>query len=140
VIVLWDAGNLSAPKAVHTLKQNGQVTSLAFSPDSHRLFSGSSDGFVHLWDLTSGDELARLPHTDAVTGLAFSNDSKLLLTVSRKVIQIWQLSDVKLIPTQDLINLACARLVTNLSQTVWTSVFLTEPYRLICPNLPQGKH
>ena len=101
---------------------------------------GSSDGYAQNFDMVSGNEVSRIPHIGEVTGLAFSADGKQLFTVSRKVVQIWDVSKLVLTPTEKLIDTACSRLVANFSLTEWQTLFETGPYRLICPNLPQGKN
>ncbi|KAJ7135648.1 hypothetical protein C8R44DRAFT_976510 [Mycena epipterygia] len=63
---------------------SGQVTSLAFSPDSTSFVSGSIDATVQLWDAETGDDMA-LPYTghkDWVIALAFSLDSQRILSAS----------------------------------------------------------
>lgn len=137
---LWDAEKLPTPVAVYEMRQTGSVTSLAFSPDSSQFLTGSFDGFVHIWDLTSGHELSRLPHLNSVTGLTFFQDSSYLLTASLKIIQIWEFKKIDLVPYSELVSTACGRLVSNLSQATWEAIYVQEQYRLICPNLPQGKN
>ena len=121
------------------MHQNGKISSLAFSIDERWLAAGSYDGFVHLWELSSGTEVARIPHIDAVTGIVFSQDGQKLFTASRKIVQVWDLSGLALVSRENLITTACSRLTVNLSQTEWEAIFSDEPYRLICPNLPQGQ-
>lgn len=141
-ILLWDMSRISEPEIinVHEYKQNGEVKSLLFSPDGAWLLSGSDDGFVHIWDITSNNELARLPHTNPVTGLAFSQDTKYLMVASLKVIQIWNRDGIELIQHENLVDVACQRLVVNLSQTDWEDVYGDAPYEKICPGLPQAKN
>jgi WD40 repeat protein len=53
-IVLWDTATWERR---HTLRgHKGMVMSLAFSPDGRRLVSGSRDGTVRVWDMTSRDK------------------------------------------------------------------------------------
>jgi WD40 repeat protein len=46
--------------------------SVAFSPDGHTVLSGSNDGTMHLWDIATGTERARM--------VAFEDGSWLTLT------------------------------------------------------------
>ena len=139
VINLWNAQDFSLQQPVRTLLLNSRVLNLVFSPDRRWLAVGSSDGYAQIFDTATGNEIVRLPHNGEVTGLAFSADGKQLFTVSRKVIQVWDVSKLILTPIDQLIETACSRLVANFSQTEWQTLFETEPYHPICPNLPQGK-
>ena len=77
------------------------VTGLAFSPDGNFLAAGSTDGFVHIKNMKNGEESSQPPasygvdittgqelttnitgHKDEISGLAFSPDSKTLLSAS----------------------------------------------------------
>ncbi|KAF7376820.1 WD40 repeat-like protein [Mycena sanguinolenta] len=52
-----------------------RVTSVAFSSDSTRVVSGSYDGTVRIWDVTTGTELRRMEgHTGYVISVVFSPD------------------------------------------------------------------
>ncbi|HEV3263103.1 MAG TPA: serine/threonine-protein kinase [Gemmataceae bacterium] len=78
-IKVWD---LRTGKESQTL--NGHlhaVTALAFSPDGHRLASGSTDGMVKLWEAETGQEILTLdgPWT-AVGSVTFSPDGTRLVS------------------------------------------------------------
>lgn len=136
---LWDAKNLKSAQPVRIFRQGDAIITLAFSPDLQWLATGGGDNLVHLWDLQSGSEIARIPHSDKVNSLAFSPDGKQLITVSRKMIQLWDLASIQHVSLQDLVQIACARLTKNLDKAQWTLLFTSqESYRLICPGLPAG--
>jgi Tol biopolymer transport system component len=67
------------------------VTSVAFSPDGRRLFTGSADKTAKVWDAATGTEVLTLRgHTDPVTSVAFSPDGRRLLTGSEdKTAKVW---------------------------------------------------
>ena len=138
-IYVWDmqSGNLTAPR--YQLLQGGHITSLDFSTDGRWLASGGGNGFAYLWDLSSGEEYARLPHSNSVTSVSFSNDSRLLMTVSRKAVQVWDTEAIRPIKTESIVETACARLIQNLSETDWLIFFEDEPYRQICSSLRAGQ-
>ncbi|MFD4264876.1 toll/interleukin-1 receptor domain-containing protein [Rhodococcus sp. NPDC058481] len=71
-IILWDAENrmpVGEPLAGH----DGVVTSVAFSPDSHRIISGGSDGGLRLWEVETGRQIGPtlLGHTGYVRSVDY---------------------------------------------------------------------
>ena len=80
-VKLW---NLSTKEHIATLLPlrvvYGHSHVVAFSPDGATLASGGGHSFVdlNLWDITTGENIAILKHTDDVRTLAFSPDGKML--------------------------------------------------------------
>jgi WD40 repeat protein len=138
-IQLWKVDGTSFLPAADIIPLNGMPLFLAFSPDNRWLAGGSSSGYAHLWDTNTGQEMNRIYHSDQVTSVAFSPDSPLLLTVSRKVVRIWNITTLPLVSTNELISIACSHLTSNLSKDEWTAILGNEEYSLTCPNLPEGK-
>ncbi|KAH7061013.1 quinon protein alcohol dehydrogenase-like superfamily, partial [Paraphoma chrysanthemicola] len=70
------------------------VKSVAFSHDSARLASASSDNTVKIWDASSGACLQTLEgHSDSVKSVAFSHDSARLASASDdSTVKIWDAS------------------------------------------------
>ena len=70
------------------------VSSIAFSPDSTILASGSYDKTVRLWNVESGREIHRLTaHTKAVKTVAFSSDGTTLASGSYdKTVRLWDVA------------------------------------------------
>lgn len=135
-IKLWNIENRTFTE-VENFQLEGRPQSLTFNPDGTMLAGGSSSGFAYLWNTSTREEVARIPHSDTVTNLSFSPDGSQLFTVSRKVVRIWDVKSIARVPREQLISFACTHLVTNLSKDAWTFFFGDEKYRLICPNLPQ---
>ena len=77
------------------------VKSVAFSPDSARLASASSDKTAKIWDARSGKCLQTLEgHGDWVNSVAFSPDSARLASASYDTtIKIWDTSSGKCLQT-----------------------------------------
>ncbi len=90
--------DLEAGKMTHTLLgHEGPIRSLAFSPDSLRLVSGSADRSARIWD--PGDskfpELVRFDgHAGEVTAVAFnSNATQVISGAADKTLKLWNAVD-----------------------------------------------
>ena len=92
-IRLWNThtGDLLLPP----IEGAGQVTSLASSPDSNMLASGSAeDNAVHIWDTKTGKRLHTfIGHTQRVNAVVFSPDGETLVSVSSDgTVLLWDLT------------------------------------------------
>jgi eukaryotic-like serine/threonine-protein kinase len=85
---LWDVAS-GQPKG--TLPHDGKVWSLAFSPDSKMLLTGSADQAARLWDAATASLKGQpLRHQGAVRAVAFSPDGKAILTGSLDgTVRLW---------------------------------------------------
>jgi len=137
-VVLLNGGDGSFSEAF-SFETGGVPLSLAFNPEDKILAVGSEGNYVYLWDLEGKQEVSRLLHSDAVTGVAFSPDGKQLSTVSRKVVQFWDLALIRFIQTSALESQACSRLTKNFNADEWASFFGNEEAHPICLNLPVSK-
>lgn len=83
---------------IRSINNNSGVLSLAFSPDGNLLAVGGFNGYIRLWDLTTGQEIYTLMgHGDRVSQVIFSNDGKTLISCSWDcTIKFWKLSTGRL--------------------------------------------
>ncbi|MFO0045058.1 MAG: WD40 repeat domain-containing protein, partial [Armatimonadota bacterium] len=73
---------------------HGEVKSVAVSPDSLTLASGSDDCTIKLWGVASGELMATLEgHTGRVNSVAFSPDGGTLASGSGdRAIKLWDVT------------------------------------------------
>jgi eukaryotic-like serine/threonine-protein kinase len=67
-----------------------RVLSVAFRPDGRAIAMAGTDNLVRMRDTTTGNPIGSpVPHHGVVSDMAFSPDSKTLLTVSEKTMRMW---------------------------------------------------
>jgi WD40 repeat protein/uncharacterized caspase-like protein len=94
---LWDVATGSE---LHNTNAGFLASSLAISPDGRTLAAGTQDNAIKLWDVASGRELQSLTgHTDAVQSVAFSPDSRWLISSGNDGARIWEVGTWQLAAT-----------------------------------------
>src|SRR5450432_201589 len=89
-----ETGGLSTWPAMQNVLEGHtmHVNSIAFSPDGHRIVSGSGDKTIRVWDAETGAVVAGPchGHSDWVTSVAFSPDGHRIVSGSGdKTIRVW---------------------------------------------------
>lgn len=137
-VSLWKVEGTNFTRTDTLLRLNGYPRELAFSPDNKWLAAGGSTGFAYLWDIATQQELARIRHgSNPVTSVSFSPDGASLISVTRKVVRIWDIPSLRLVPKEQLIQIACSHLLANLSRSDWNIYFANEEYHPTCPDLEE---
>ena len=97
VVMLWDieTGVLVRRFEGH----EGDLTSIAFSPDQQQLVSAAWDSTLISWDIRTGNELRRFKgHTGAVFDVAFSPDGSQLVSGSEdRTITLWDAATASIV-------------------------------------------
>ncbi|PVH99118.1 hypothetical protein DM02DRAFT_656712 [Periconia macrospinosa] len=108
-------------QCLQTLKgHSSSVNSVAFSPDSTRLASGSYDNTVKIWDASSGQCLQILRcYSPSVNSVAFSPDSTRLASGSYDRVVIWDVSSGQ-----------CLQILKGHSRSVSSVAFSPDSTRL----------
>jgi WD40 repeat protein len=95
-IKLWET-NTGKTLSTISITGQGDVVTLAYSPDGKTLATSFSDHTIKLWDVATGKERAILNgHKDAVLCLALSPDSRTLASGGEdKTIKLWDVGPKK---------------------------------------------
>jgi WD40 repeat protein len=93
--VVCGVDKMWSPELLQLQGHDGQVNSVAFSPDGSKIISGSDDKTIRVWDASTGIEM--LPplrgHDGSISSVAFSPDgSKIISGSSDKTIRVWDAS------------------------------------------------
>ncbi|KAJ6472061.1 quinon protein alcohol dehydrogenase-like superfamily [Mycena sanguinolenta] len=71
-------------------RQPPRVTSVAFSPDSMRVVSGSYGCSILIWNKSTGEKKPLIGHADWVESMAFSPNGELVVSGSKdRTVRIW---------------------------------------------------
>ncbi len=77
------------------LEEGEELLSLAIAPAGHTIAVGSNQGNIYLWQIPDGTLLHRIEgHKGAVTGVAFSPDSEMLVSGGADyAVRLWDVED-----------------------------------------------
>lgn len=133
LIEVWKYANGSF-NLVNSIRKDS-IYSLAFNPSGTRLAVGTTNT-VYLIDPSTVKEAARIPQPGRVIGISYSTDGEIMATAALKAVQFWEVPKIIDIQSDRLVTVACSRLTANFSQAQWSNLFGSEPYKVLCENLP----
>lgn len=100
-VKVWNVGNPAAANLVHNLQgHNDAVFVIRWSPrQPNLLLSGSNDGCIRIWDITSGFCVGSLKeHKDGISAASFSPDGAFFASASADGrILVWSVRDQKVV-------------------------------------------
>lgn len=96
-VKLWD---VATGQELFTLEgHQGDIHTLAFSPDGKLLASASADTKVKIWDIETGTLLRTLSNVYVVYDVAFSPDGILLAAAGEGAVKLWEVASGRLLRT-----------------------------------------
>ncbi len=121
---------------IRVLPHDHEVSRIVFSPDGQHLVTASDHDTGRIWELESGQEVARLSHERPnVTDVDFSPDGRFVATASWDFtarIWLWQ--------PEDLILEAAGRVGRNLTANEWHKYLSEESYSETFPDIGSPSH
>ena len=128
------SGNIELAKEARNWKTIPIETDRGLQQSPDRRWRASTDADSIILRHERGRDVA-LPHFDNVYDMAFTADGMSLVTTSADgTARVWALS------REGMIRASCARLTSNFSKTDWRKYLPDEPYRAICPELPEERY
>jgi WD40 repeat protein len=127
VVVLCDMASRQHWNLPWTLAQDGDVRSLAFSPDGQTLAVGGL-GTVTMWDVPTHEQrhALRVKRGTVYTDVAFSSDSQRLATVTDdKTIEVWAVQNPDA-PVSSYDDAPIAELAANRRTPILSATFMPD--------------
>lgn len=90
---------LQHEKGIDGLTWSNKGLLLASGEELTKLADGSTEGWIRIFDMTTGNEIKRLNHGNTVNELFFTQDDKYLLAVGHGAIKIYKTEDWSLAQT-----------------------------------------
>lgn len=112
----------------------GEVNCIAFSPNNHWLGIGAGDGYVHIYDIDSGEKVAQFGEgISEVKEIDFSRDGSLLAAgYENGTVQIWEVNSDDATPVYN----SPIEASTNVTAIVFTG---GEEQEVLAIGLPGGR-
>ncbi len=129
-----------------SMRHDSSIRDLAFSGNQRYLATATRDGFVHIWELATGQQISQINQRGFVQTISFAEGDKYLIAAdgytvrgpaehavySRNYLRRW------LWKPRDLIDAACRRVSRNLSSSEWDFFVGDGLCRAVCPNAPSA--
>ncbi len=111
-------------------KHDEMITFMAFSPDNKILTTISLDASIRIFEISTGEEIARFNAPSRVNTLAIGQGNQVVFSYNNIAYEwLWNV--------EGLLDEVCRRLPRNMTRNEWEQYFgLSSQYRATCPNLP----
>ncbi|MCB0037479.1 MAG: WD40 repeat domain-containing protein, partial [Anaerolineales bacterium] len=140
LVRLWEVAqlgrfNFQNNPETQTLTHPDAVNDLAADPQGKWVATAGADGFLRLWELSTWAEVARVPHSGPVQSVAFSGNGTEIVTTSGAAALVWQVDDLPLLRSSDLVTAACQRVTRDLTDAERQTYITAEGARnrVTCP-------
>jgi len=96
---LWDVARRREMARLRLAGHTSDVSAVGFKPDGQYLISASDDGTIRIWNTASGEEaLALVRGANPIREMALSSNGQwLAFSTSDKMIQLWSLTDQRIV-------------------------------------------
>lgn len=101
-------------------EHEGEITVISFSPNAQILATADEKGWIKIWSMTEGQQLAMLPqHPDRVRSICITDDGLVIIGTDEGCVRAWQYlneSDKRLIAPSASIKKAFVEFENNMGQ------------------------
>ncbi|GAM22584.1 hypothetical protein SAMD00019534_057590 [Acytostelium subglobosum LB1] len=131
---IWDVDQGYCTHNLRDEASTGVVSIVKFHPNTLRVVAVSDDCIIRVWNLTNKSCMLLENHMSVVSGIAFSNSSKELISAGRdKVLNLWDLKTGKLIKTVPIMQELGG--IVSLPQSFYSSDVMPDMFKSKLANI-----
>lgn len=112
---------------------NNRINQLAWHPFQMLLLTASDDLTAQVWNVDAGVPISVLRgHSGFISKAVWNPDGTQIVTASHD-----GTARIYFLRIDDLLHIACQRVVRNMTNSEWNTFFSDEPYQETCPDRPK---